>query len=145
MAKGADKMIGVLLKGHDYKYEVAELIKLFTTDFEFLEEKNFGRILENVLYTYNDTLIAKTKYFENYELVYEFADHVKIAGLDDQELKKVTKETIKRSIFKVLKNRLNTYVPWGILTGIRPVKIVHNLLDDGKSDEDIRQILKEKY
>ena len=28
MAKGADKMIGVLLKGHDYKYEVAELIKL---------------------------------------------------------------------------------------------------------------------
>ena len=32
-------MIGVLLKGHDYKYEVAELIKLFTTDFEFLEEK----------------------------------------------------------------------------------------------------------
>ena len=49
MAKGADKMIGVLLKGHDYKYEVAELIKLFTTEFEFVEEKNFGRILENVL------------------------------------------------------------------------------------------------
>lgn len=138
-------MIGVLLKGHDYKYEVAELIKLFTTDFEFVEQKNFGRMLENVLYVYNDTLIAKTKYFENYELIYEFADHVKINGLDEQELKKVTKETIKRSMFKVLKNRLNTYVPWGILTGIRPVKIVHTLLDKGMNDTEIREILKEKY
>lgn len=138
-------MIGVILKGHDYKYEVAELIKLFTAQFEFIEEKSFGRILENVLYIYNDTLIAKTKYYENYELKYEFADHVNIKDLDEQSLKKITKETIKRTIFKVLQNRLNTYVPWGILTGIRPVKIVHTLLDKGIDEESIRQILKEKY
>lgn len=138
-------MIGVILKGHDYKYEVAELIKLFTAQFEFIEEKSFGRILENVLYVYNDTLIAKTKYYENYELKYEFSDHVNIKDLDEQSLKKITKETIKRTIFKVLQNRLNTYVPWGILTGIRPVKIVHTLLDKGIDEDFIRQILKEKY
>ena len=138
-------MIGVILKGHDYKYEVAELIKLFTTDFEFIEEKSFGRILENVVLVYNDTLIAKTKYYENYELKYEFADHIEIKGLDEQELKKATKETIKRTMFKVLQNRLNTYVPWGILTGIRPVKIVHTLLDKVMDEGHIREILKEKY
>lgn len=138
-------MIGVILKGHDYKYEVAELIKLFTTTFEFIEQKSFGRMLENVLYVYNDNVISKTKYYENYELKFEFADHVKIGGLSEQEIKKITKECIKRSIFKVLQNRLNTYVPWGILTGIRPVKIVHTLLDEQKSDEEIREILKEKY
>jgi oxygen-independent coproporphyrinogen-3 oxidase len=138
-------MIGVILKGHDYKYEVAELIKLFTTDFEFIEEKSFGRILENVILVYNDTLIAKTKYYENYELKYEFADHIKIKGLDEQELKKATKEIIKRTMFKVLQNRLNTYVPWGILTGIRPVKIVHSLLDKEMDEVQIREILKEKY
>ena len=138
-------MIGVILKGHDYKYEVAELIKLFTTQFEFIEKKSFGRILENIVLVYNDTLIAKTKYYENYELKYEFADHIKINGLDEQELKKVTKETIKRSMFKVLQNRLNTYVPWGILTGIRPVKIVHTLLDKEMDEATIREILKEKY
>lgn len=138
-------MIGVILKGHDYKYEVAELIKLFTTTFEFIEQKSFGRMLENVLYVYNDNVISKTKYYENYELKFEFADHVKIGGLSEQEIKKITKECIKRSMFKVLQNRLNTYVPWGILTGIRPVKIVHTLLDEQKSDEEIREILKEKY
>lgn len=138
-------MIGVILKGHDYKYEVAELIKLFTTQFEFIEKKSFGRILENIVLVYNDTLIAKTKYYENYELKYEFADHININGLGEQELKKVTKETIKRSMFKVLQNRLNTYVPWGILTGIRPVKIVHTLLDKGMDESIIRETLKEKY
>ena len=43
------------------------------------------------------------------------------------------------------KKKFNTYVPWGILTGIRPVKIVHNLLDKGKDDDYIRQNLKNKY
>ena len=28
-------MLYVFLKGHDYKYEVAELIKLFTSEFKF--------------------------------------------------------------------------------------------------------------
>lgn len=138
-------MIGVVLKGHDYKYEVAELIKLFTTDFEFVERKSFGRILTNTLLKYNDTIIAKTEYYENYDLKYEFRDHINISGLNEQEIKKATKETIKRSIFKVLQNRLNSYVPWGILTGIRPVKIVHTLLDQGVDEESIREILKEKY
>ncbi|MCH1961194.1 coproporphyrinogen dehydrogenase HemZ [Romboutsia hominis] len=138
-------MIGVVLKGHDYKYEVAELIKLFTTDFEFVERKSFGRILTNTLLKYNDTIIAKTEYYENYDLKYEFRDHINISGLNEQEIKKATKETIKRSIFKVLKNRLNSYVPWGILTGIRPVKIVHTLLDQDVDEESIRKILKEKY
>lgn len=138
-------MIGVVLKGHDYKYEVAELIKLFTTGFEFVERKSFGRILTNTLLKYNDTIIAKTEYYENYDLKYEFRDHINISGLNEQEIKKATKETIKRSIFKVLKNRLNSYVPWGILTGIRPVKIVHTLLDQDVDEESIRKILKEKY
>ena len=93
-------MIGVVLKGHDYKYEVAELIKLFTTDFEFVERKSFGRILTNTLLKYNDTIIAKTEYYENYDLKYEFRDHINISGLNEQEIKKATKETIKEVYLK---------------------------------------------
>ena len=32
-------MLNVILKNHDFKYEVAELIKLFTSDFEFVGNK----------------------------------------------------------------------------------------------------------
>ena len=138
-------MLNVILKNHDFKYEVAELIKLFTSDFQFVENKSFGMVLENTLLEYNNTLISTSKYYENYELRFESSENIKIDGLSEQELKKRTKEMIKRSMFNVLKKKFNTYVPWGILTGIRPVKIVHSLLDKGMSDEYIRENLKENY
>ena len=125
-------MLNVILKNHDFKYEVAELIKLFTSDFQFVENKSFGMVLENNLLEYNNTLISTSKYYENYELRFESSENIKIDGLSEQELKKRTKEMIKRSMFNVLKKKFNTYVPWGILTGIRPVKIVHTMLPAGK-------------
>ena len=138
-------MLNVILKNHDFKYEVAELIKLFTSEFQFVDNKSFGMVLENNLLEYNNTLISTTKYYENYELRFDSSENIKIDGLNEQEIKKLTKEMIKRSMFKVLKKKFNTYVPWGILTGIRPVKIVHTLLDKGMDDDSIRENLKENY
>lgn len=138
-------MIGIILNGHDFKYEVSELIKLFTNNFEYVDEKHYGRILENSVITHKNTLISKSRYFENYNVRFEEREHCNLEGLTQQEIKKVTKETIKRSMYKVLKRVFNSYVPWGILTGIRPVKIVHSLLDEGKSDEEIRNILSTNY
>ena len=40
-------MLNVILKNHDFKYEVTELIKLFTSDFQFVDSKSFGMVLEN--------------------------------------------------------------------------------------------------
>ncbi|RDY23038.1 coproporphyrinogen dehydrogenase HemZ [Romboutsia maritimum] len=138
-------MIGIILKGHDYKYEVAELLKLFTTQFKFIDGKDVGMIIENRVVYYNDNVFAKSVYCENYQAKFDCLDHRSIKGLSEQEIRKVTKETIKRSMFNVLMKKFNSYVPWGILTGIRPVKIVHNLLDKGLSDEIIRENLKENY
>ena len=115
-------MLNVILKNHDFKYEVTELIKLFTSDFNFVESKSFGMVLENNLLEYKNTLISTTKYYENYELRFESSEHIKIDNLNYKELKKLTKEMIKRSMFNVLKKKFNTYVPWGILTGIRNIK-----------------------
>ena len=68
-----------------------------------------------------------------------------ISGLTDEDIKKNSKIVIKRSIFNVLDELFKSYVPWGILTGIRPVKIIHNLLDKGLSEDEIRQNLKTTY
>ena len=138
-------MLNVILKGHDFKYEVAELIKLFTTQFNFVDNKDVGMTLENSVVYYNDKVFSKTVYLENYQTIYESLDHKSISGLSEQEVKKTTKETIKRSMYTVLMKKFNSYVPWGILTGIRPVKIVHNLLDKNLDDEDIRENLKTNY
>ena len=138
-------MIGVVLKGHDYKYEVSELIKLFTSDFRFIDERDCMMVIENSIFYHGDKVFSRTVYCENYEEILSNVDHRDLSGLDERARKKTIKETIKRSMFKILEQKFKSNVPWGILTGIRPVKIVHALLDEGKDEEYIKEKLKEDY
>lgn len=138
-------MIGVVLKGHDYKYEVSELIKLFTSDFRFIDERDCMMVIENSIFYHGDKVFSRTVYCENYEEILSNVDHRDLSGLDERARKKTIKETIKRSMFKILEQKFKSNVPWGILTGIRPVKIIHALLDEGKDEEYIKEKLKEDY
>lgn len=138
-------MIGIVLKGHDYKYEVSELIKLFTSEFKFLEEKDCMMVIDNSIFFHNDKVFSKTIYCENYQEILSNIDYRDLSGLDERARKKTINETIKRSMFKILEQKFEANVPWGILTGIRPVKIVHALLDEGKDEEFIKLKLAEDY
>ncbi len=64
---------------------------------------------------------------------------------DEREEKRLLKRRIKINIFDTLTKVIPVKSPWGILTGIRPVKIVHELLDKGENIEEIRINLKENY
>lgn len=56
------------------------------------------------------------------------------------------KRTIKLGVYKLLKNVLHhPGSPWGILTGIRPTKIIHRLRDQGYNEQEIEAILQKKY
>ncbi|WP_343344793.1 coproporphyrinogen dehydrogenase HemZ [Terrisporobacter petrolearius] len=138
-------MIGVVLKGHDFKYEVSELIKLFTSDFRFIDSKDCMMVVENTLFFHNNNVFSKTVYCENYQVILEHVEHRNLEELCEREKKKVIKETIKRSMFKVLEKKFNITPPWGILTGIRPVKIVHSLLDHNYGDDQIKEKLMLDY
>ncbi|MGL5756176.1 MAG: coproporphyrinogen dehydrogenase HemZ [Paraclostridium sp.] len=139
-------MLGIELKGHDYKYEVAELLKLFTTQFRFINGNDvFENILINEISVEKDQIKSTTKYYENKVLKILKDECFETELLNEEDIKKKTKTIIKRSMFKVLDELFDTYVPWGILTGIRPVKIVHNLLDLGLSEDEIRKNLKSNY
>lgn len=139
-------MLGIELKGHDYKYEIAELFKLFTTQFKFIkEDEKFEKALINEFIKDENYIKSTTKYYENNDLKLCKEEVFNINSSSEEEIKKKSKTIIKRSIFKVLSELYDTYVPWGILTGIRPVKIVHSLLDEGLSEVEIRQNLKDNY
>ena len=56
-------MIGVVLKGHDFKYEVSELIKLFTSDFRFIDERDCMMVVENTVFFHNNNVFSKTMYY----------------------------------------------------------------------------------
>ena len=95
-------------------------------------------VIENSIFYHGDRLFSKTVYCENYQEILSNVDYRDLSGLDERERKKTIKETIKRSMFKILEQKFESNVPWGILTGIRPVKIVHALLDEGKDEEYIK-------
>ena len=48
------------------------------------------------------------------------------------------KEEIKRQIYKDLSGYTGKSPKWGILTGIRPVKLAGELLDRGEDPEQVR-------
>ncbi len=52
---------------------------------------------------------------------------------------------ISKLLFKALYELTGTDVPWGILTGIRPVKKILPLLDKGMNRDEIFDLLREKF
>ena len=55
------------------------------------------------------------------------------------------KNAIKQAFYQLLSEYTHQTLPWGDLTGIRPVKIPMALLEEGKSEEFIRSCMKELY
>lgn len=62
----------------------------------------------------------------------------------DANQKKI-KNKLKKAVYEILQPYFTPMSKWGILVGIRPVKIVHELLDEGETIENIETILKEMY
>ena len=59
--------------------------------------------------------------------------------------KKEARNVFKRMMYDMLKRLTKKELPWGTLTGVRPTKIVYNLLEEGKNEQDIIDYLKKEY
>ena len=55
------------------------------------------------------------------------------------------KDGFKRFLYRALSKVTGKELPWGNLTGIRPTKIAYGMLDEGKSEEEIIDFLKESH
>ncbi len=55
------------------------------------------------------------------------------------------KNKVKQVLYRYFRDKSGKSLPWGILTGIRPVKISLRLKESGKSDAEIYDILKDEY
>jgi oxygen-independent coproporphyrinogen-3 oxidase len=145
-------MIKVYLEGHDYKYEVQTLLRIFyfNSRIDFIESKvldnNQDLLIENVLFSDNDKYGVETKVIKENECIsrHIIKDVNKIDIKEDNIIKKI-KIAIKQSLYEALSVVNDTSTPWGILTGIRPTKIIHDLLDRGYSVKDTEKVLTETY
>ncbi len=56
-----------------------------------------------------------------------------------------TRNRLKQTLYLLLSDYSGRTLPWGTLTGIRPVKIPMDMLEKGSSEDDIREYMRETY
>ena len=127
-------MISLLLEDMTFEQDIRELLMAF-----YPEEK--------YIYTNEDVFLSL--FLSKKSIEY----HIKIKSEDNvlefcsplRETKFDTKNDLKRNIYINLLKLGNKELPWGTLTGIRPTKIVMEMLENDMSLEDIKEHLKEVY
>ena len=127
-------MISLLLEDMTFEQDIRELLMAF-----YPEEK--------YIYTNEDVFLSLFLSKESIEY------HIKIKSEDNvlefssplRDTKFDTKNDLKRNIYINLLKLGNKELPWGTLTGIRPTKIVMEMLENDMSLEDIKKHLKEVY
>lgn len=144
-------MISLLMSGHSYQHDLFELIRTFFPGDEIVfinskeEYKNKGYLIESLLNENITECFAISNITTNNKLLESNKVNVNNINIIDYTYKQITKIAIKKSVYNALSKLTNMSIPWGILTGIRPNKIMHNLLDSGYSKDEAIAILSKDY
>lgn len=138
-------MIYISLQGHNYEHDIYELVKVFKDDeIIFLKNQVEEKDSYFIFSYYSNKNLACASYVKDSKIVLE-----KTAKLEDfKGLEKLTNKEvklIKLSVYKLLKELTGKKMPWGSLTGIRPVKLVHSMAMTGLDQENIYSLLIELF
>lgn len=127
-----------VLKGHMFEDEVQSMIQLFFINKSFSVSECIVNDGMCVVSTYKDNCCIADIYDNG---VFCFSEREKTHNDDIKEIKRC----IKISLYKVFKNITGFEMPWGILTGVRPCKRVHDMQKEGHKSDFIKKTLKEGY
>ncbi len=145
------KIINICIEGHGYNHDLFELIRVFFKenyirfiDYKDLDEKNQYLLLSRLVNTKDREISMVSLYYKG-KLIEEFKEETENIDMPFYDKKRLQKLSIKKGIYHVLSKHFKKILPWGILTGIRPVKIVHELVDMDISNRKVLNILENEY
>ena len=75
----------------------------------------------------------------------EFATIFRTTSPRDHADRTKTRDALKRAIYRGLADNTGRELPWGDLSGIRPVKLMTGFLDEGMSPETAQKAMMERY
>ncbi len=113
----------------ELKIELQDLANLFgkhdEIEIEHIEQKNTTMVINQFLLKNNNTNEQKSFSFS-----YEIDEN-----LSQLEKKSLIKKMIKNHLYLILSKELKMDLPWGSLTGIRPTKLVRDMIDKGQTKD----------
>ncbi len=140
--------------GHNFEYESRNCLRIFdlNVDYQIKKYDEFKSIESNediklisLLDKEESYCTAYAKLYYNNTLLYEAKISKNEVFLEIENDKKLEKMLVVKTIYRVLSNYYKIKSDYGILTGVRPVKILFAAKHSGKSDDEINDILKNTY
>lgn len=125
--------MNILAYGHTMEYEAEQIVLLFFPE-------HAGVTLKSTLsQTDSETSVTTEVSVSGQNRTHTETAHGTALSKRDMG------NLIKRSAFFALRPLSPLPAPWGILTGVRPAKLVRILLDEGRTEAEVRRILKDTY
>lgn len=142
-------MIQVYLHGHKFEYETKDIISLFYNEPVAFNLSRPPPIKERglIIYSRIEELDGEVKAFTKVEyknITYEFKSKAELPRTPMLK-KRTIRRMIKLGILNVLERLESKKIPWGILTGIRPTKVVRELEARGCSNNNISEKLYQEF
>ena len=125
-----------ILIGHSFENEIQTVTQIFFPNEKFEKVESITDLGITVVSEIKDGNCYASIFVNS---VCETSEFSKIDG------KFEPRYLVKKTMFTVLKIKTNQKTEWGMLTGIRPSKIMHELWEKDFSDVDIVQYMSELY
>lgn len=143
-------MITVLLDKAEFEYDIHSLVKAFYPKEEVYVSTKDKEKKEEPVHYHMDVQFAPEEIIFFWKKVEPSEENENQTGITkrvavDDTNRKETKNSLKRTLYRLLSEYTGVELPWGNLTGIRPTKIPMALLEEGKSEEEIAHYMKETY
>ena len=154
-----ERPVELNLYGRDYEQELRPLIRAFLPDADFevnyyeAEEEPMRELCSseptillsvNAGYDYSFACILMNDWYR----IRVYRRGELIASADAEGVapeRKAYRNRVAREIYRALAKETGTELPWGILTGVRPTKLVYERLEAGETAETIAAGLREEY
>lgn len=148
--------IGIILLDREFEHDVYELIKAFYPDAEFIvsygpleqqcdicfqiEKKEKDFLIKHKGEGHSGTACAAVIQGQAKDALISCSQE-----MDAHELRKENKDSIKYALYHVLVKMTGRTLPWGNLTGIRPVKLAMGMIEAGMKNTEIAEEMRTRY
>ena len=135
----------------EYSYEIEDVIKLFFRQQQIIK-------IDEPLNNSSEALILCTDFIDdtgnkcikvNIKIGSRSKEICVCAhqreGLEPHEARSQVRKLLKRELYMLISDFFDRKLPWGVLTGIRPAKLVNEMLDNNFSHQQVISELKDNY
>lgn len=142
-------MIQVRCEGHTFEREISLILALFYEDPEVTFVDTWNDSFNDIrihLSTVNEEAGVRTKGVLDVKGKQSETSYFRRYVADDEKsMRKTAKQGVSYTLLMLLEEFTGIEQGWGILTGIRPTKLLHSLLSKGMSKRAAHQLLMTDY